>query len=182
MSVPYKLLLFSSLIATLADSLFGPLYAIYVQGVGGDLLDVGNTIALYSIATGVLIIIAGKVADNVNKALLTTFGFAISAIGTLGYLIIETPVQLYLLQIVFAISTALLSAPFSALFAQHIVKEKAGLMWAFNQGGEKIIGGIGLSIGTFITYAFGFTTVFILIFLLQMFATLSQAVLYIKSR
>lgn len=181
MSTPYKFLLFSSLIATFADSLFGPLYAIYVQGIGGDLLDVGNSIAVYSIATGVLIIVTGKISDKINKALLTTAGFTISAFATLAYLVIKTPVELYILQLVFALSTALLSAPFSALFAQHIKEEQAGLMWAFDAGGGKILTGIGISIGTFITHAFGFVAVFFAIFFLQACAAISQVVLYVKS-
>lgn len=182
MSTQYKFLLFSSLIATFADSLFGPLYAIYVQGIGGNLLDVGNSIALYSVATGILIILAGKISDKINKALLTTAGFTISAFATLAYLVIKTPLELYLLQIVFALSTALLSAPFSALFAQHIKEEQAGLMWAFDAGGGKILTGVGISIGTFVTHAFGFMAVFFAIFFLQICAAVSQAMLYLKSK
>lgn len=182
MSISYKFLLFSSLISTFADSLFGPLYAIYVQGIGGSLLDVGNSIALYSVATGALIIVAGKISDKINKVLLTTAGFTISAFATLAYLVIKTPVELYVLQVVFALSTALLSAPFSALFAQHIKEERAGLMWAFDAGGGKILAGIGISIGTFVTHAFGFMTVFFVIFFLQVCAAISQVMVYLESK
>ena len=182
MSTAYKLLLFSSLIATFADSLFGPLYAIYVEGIGGDLLDVGNTIALYSVATGILIIVAGKVSDRIPKALLTTSGFALAAFGTLAYLVIQTPVQLYALQIVFAVSTAFLSAPFSVLLAKHINKGEEGFMWALEGGGGKILFGVGVSIGTFITHAFGFVAVFLIIFCLQVCAAISQAILFTRSR
>jgi MFS family permease len=171
----YFYLLASSLIANFADSLFGPLYAVYVQNIGGDILDVGNTMALYSIMTGILIILFGKLSDHGRKELYATMGFALSAVGTLGYVIIATPLQLYFLQIVFAISTALLSAPFSALFAEHIEKSKAGLLWALEGGGSKIIFGIGLLLGTFITYRFGFVTVFVIVFLFQTCATLILA-------
>jgi MFS family permease len=163
----YFYLLTSSLVANFADSLFGPLYAIYVQNIGGDILDVGNTMALYSIMTGVLIILFGKLSDHGRKELYATLGFALSAMGTLGYVIVKTPFQLYLLQIIFAVSTALLTAPFSALFAEHIDKSKAGLLWALEGGGSKIIFGLGLLLGTYITYRFGFVTVFVVVFILQ---------------
>ena len=101
-----------------------------------------------------------------------TLGLSISALGTLGYIFISTPFQLYLLQLVFALSTALLSAPFSALFAEHIDKNKAGLLWALEGGGSKIIFGLGLLLGTFITYRFGFVTVFIIVFSFQICAAL----------
>lgn len=178
----YFYLLAASLVANFADSLFGPLYAIYVEGIGGDMLDVGNTMALYSIVTGVLIIIAGKLADEWNKELMTVIGFALSALGTCGYLVIETPMHLYILQFVFALSTALLSAPLSALFAQHINKKKAGLLWALDDGGGKILCGGGLLLGTFITYHFGFATIFVIILIFQIIATLLQTRVYMLSR
>lgn len=182
MSTAYKLLLFSSLVATFADSLFGPLYAIYVEGIGGGLLDVGNTIALYSVVTGVFIIVIGKISDRTNKMLLTTAGFALSALGTLAYLIIRTPSELYALQVVFALSTALLSAPLSALFAQHITKGREGFLWALEGGGGKVLFGVGVAIGTFTAHAFGFIAVFLIIACLQACAAISQAALFLASR
>lgn len=178
----YYYLLYASLLASFADSLFGPLYAVFVQNIGGGILDVGNTIALYSITTGILIIAAGKISDSVSKELLAFIGFGISALGTIGYLFIETSTQLYLLQLIFALSTALLTAPLSALFAKHIGKENSGFLWALQGGGEKILAGLGLLGGTFITYRFGFVAVFVCISIIQVAATLFQALVYVDSR
>lgn len=150
------------------------MYAVYVQNIGGGILDVGNTIAIYSITTGILIILFGKMSDYVSKELLAVCGLALSALGTLGYLYVQTTYQLYMLQILFAISTALLSAPLSALFAQHIDIKKSGFMWALEGGGGKIVAGIGVLIGTTITYTFGFTAMFLTVFSLQICATFFQ--------
>jgi MFS family permease len=178
----YFYLLVASLIANFADSLFGPLYAVYVQEIGGNLLDVGYTVALYSIATGILIVLFGKLSDHYSKELFATIGFAISALGTLGYVFIETPIQLYVLQLVFALSTALLTAPFSALMAKYIDEKKAGLLWALESGGSKILFGFGLMLGTYITYTFGFITVFLIIFLFQVISTFLLFYLWILSK
>lgn len=180
--VMYRYLLVASLLSSFADSLFGPLYAVYVQKIGGDILDVGNTVALYAIATGILIILIGKVSDYVSKELLAVTGFFISSIGTLCYLVIDSPLQLYALQLLFAISTALLSAPLTALFAQYIDDKKSGFMWALQGGGSKILTGIGILCGTFVTYRFGFTVTFILISVLQFSAALFQLRVFLKSR
>ena len=178
----YIYLLGASLLANFADSLFGPLYAVYVQNIGGGVLDIGNSIAIYSITTGVLIIVFGKISDFLSKELLIVLGFALGALGTLSYLIIQTPTQLYLLQIFFALSTALISAPFQAIFAQHINAEKSGLMWALQGGGSKILAGIGILIGTFITYRYGFTAMFLIVFSLQICATLLLTKVFLNSR
>jgi MFS family permease len=77
----YIYLLGASLLANFADSLFGPLYAVYVQNIGGGVLDIGNSIAIYSITTGVLIIMFGKISDFLSKELLIVFGFALGAVG-----------------------------------------------------------------------------------------------------
>jgi MFS family permease len=178
----YIYLLGASLLANFADSLFGPLYAVYVQNIGGGVLDIGNSIAIYSITTGVLIIMFGKISDFLSKELLIVFGFALGAVGTLSYLVIETPTQLYLLQILFALSTALISAPFQAIFARHIDTEKSGLMWALQGGGSKILAGIGILIGTFITYRYGFTLMFLIVFSLQICATTLLINVFLNSR
>lgn len=178
----YPFLLSASLIANFADSLFGPLYAVYVQGIGGDILDVGNTIALYSIATGVLIIVFGKLSDHGNKSLFATIGLLLSTVGTLGYLAVKTPFHLYLLQILFAVSTAFLYAPFSALFAEHVEKKNSGLQWALEGGGGKILSGLGLLLGTYLAYRFGFVTVFLIIATFQTGATLLLFRVYLKTK
>ncbi len=178
----YKYLLAASFFSTFADSLFGPLYAVYVQGIGGGILDVGNSVALYSIMTGILIILVGKISDRMSKELLATFGFLVSSVGTLCYLVISSPFQLYILQILFAVSTALLSAPLSALFAKHIENKNSGFMWALEGGGGKILAGIGIVCGTFVTYQFGFSTTFILISILQLCATILLFKVFLKRR
>ena len=178
----YLYLLSSSLIANFADSLFGPLYAVYVAEIGGSLLDVGNSMALYSIVTGVLIIFFGKLSDHYSKEFFATVGLLLSALGNLGYLFVTTPLHLYILQVLFAISTALLTAPFTALMAEHISKKQAGLMWALEGGGSRILFGIGLMFGTYLTYQFGFSTVFVLMFSLQIISTIILGRMYLLSK
>ncbi len=178
----YKYLLSASLIANFADSLFGPLYVVFVQEIGGDIFDVGNTVALYSIATGILIILFGKLSDHYSKRLSVTIGLGLSSLGTLGYIIITTPLHLYLLQVLFALSTAFLTAPYSALLAEYIDKKKAGIMWALEGGGSKILFGLGLMLGTYITYNFGFITVFSIIFIFQACSTVILGRMYVVSR
>ena len=174
MNKGYKILLATSLLSGFADNLIGSFYAVFVQKIGGSILDIGYSITLYSILTGVLIILIGKVSDKINPKTITVLGFIIFAVGNFGYLFISKPYQLFILQIIFALGTACLSAPLSALFARYIQKEKAGLQWALDSGGQKIIIGLSVLIGTFIVSNFGFKVLFITMGTIQLIGAFIQ--------
>jgi len=178
----YKYLLAASLVSNFGASLFGPLYAVYVEEIGGSLLDIGNTVALYTIMNGILIILFGKLSDNYNKGMFATLGLFIGALCNLGYIFISTPLQLYVLQIGFALSNGILFAPFAALFAKHIDENKSGFLWALEGGGSRILAGIGIMLGVYITHLWGFQTVFIIMFTIQIIATLITGRMWTLSR
>ncbi|MDQ5954831.1 MAG: hypothetical protein QG583_759 [Patescibacteria group bacterium] len=180
MNKGYKILLIASLISGFADNLVGSFYAVFVRGIGGDVLDIGYSVTLYSILTGVLIIWIGKLSDRINSAKITTLGFVLFAIGSFGYIFISAPYQLFILQVIFAIGTACLSAPLSALFAKYINKENAGLQWALDSGGQKIITGVSVFVGTFIISSFGFKILFLVMGTLQLLSALIQMTLQKK--
>lgn len=162
MSTGYKILLATTFIANFADNLIGPFYSIFVQKIGGGILEMGYSATLYSIAVGIFIILVGRISDRLNKKWVTVFGLFLAAIGNFGYILIAHPYQLFLLQIIFAISGACLTAPFSALFTKFIQKEKEGFQWALEGGGTRIIVGLAVLTGTFIVHYSGFNTLFVL--------------------
>lgn len=178
----YKLLLIASYFANFGDNLIGPFYAVFVQKIGGTIADIGYTVTIFSIATGVLMIAVGKFSDKFNKELITVWGYALYAMGSVGYLIVTTPKQLFILQIIFAFGTAFLAAPLSSLFAKFIQKEKEGLQWGLEGGGSRIIVGCAVFSGTLVVKYFGFTALFFVMFLIQIVATGIQTRLYIKSK
>lgn len=182
MNTGYKILLFSSLIANFADNLIGPFYAIFVQKIGGDILDMGYSIGFYSIATGLLIIFVGKISDKIHKELITVIGYLLFALGSIGYLFIAHPWQLFGLQVIFATGTACLSAPLSALFSKFINKQQEGFQWALEGSGSKIVVGLSVLAGTLLVNFVGFPTLFISMFVLQLVAAFIQAKLYRREK
>lgn len=136
----------------------------------------GYSATLYSVAVGVFIILVGRVSDRLNKKWITVFGLFLAAVGNFGYLFISHPYQLFILQIIFAVSGACLAAPFSTLFTKYIQKEKEGFQWALEGGGTRIIIGLSVLMGTFIVHYSGFSTLFILM------GTLSLAAAGIQMR
>ncbi|MEI7765469.1 MAG: MFS transporter [bacterium] len=182
MKIEYKILLIASFICNFAENLIGPFYAVFVQKIGGDILTIGYSTTLYMIATGILIIVIGKLSDSWNKEWLTTTGYALFAVSALGYLFISHPWQLFILQIIAAFGTALLASPLTVLMAHNIDKKNEGLEWALGGGGSKIVVGLAVLMGTYLVKFFGFTTLFITIFTLDILAMLVQLQLVINKK
>ncbi|PJE58490.1 MAG: hypothetical protein COU81_00375, partial [Candidatus Portnoybacteria bacterium CG10_big_fil_rev_8_21_14_0_10_36_7] len=79
----YKALLSATLLANFGDNLIGPFYAIFVEKIGGSILDMGYSVTVFSICTGILMIIVGRVSDKINKELITIVGYALYALGSI---------------------------------------------------------------------------------------------------
>jgi MFS family permease len=178
----YKILLIASLLANFGDNLIGPFYAVFVEKIGGSILDIGFTVTVFGICTGVLMIIVGKISDRLDKKLVTVFGYGLYALGSFLYLIISSPWQLFALQVVFAFGTACLAAPLTALFSQYIQKGKEGAQWGLEGGGSFLAIGIASFFGTLITNQWGFKILFLAMFAIQVSATIVQAQLYFATR
>lgn len=178
----YKILLVASLLVNFGDNLIGPFYAIFVQNIGGNILDIGYTMTVFGICTGILMIIIGKVSDKINKELITLVGYFSYALGGLGYLMISNPWQLFILQLVFAFGTACLSAPLTALFSKFINKGEEGFQWGLSGGGSYIMVGLAVFAGTLVVNYLGFTFLFLAMFSVQILATLVQIKFYFLTK
>jgi MFS family permease len=58
------MLLFASSLWYFGEGLFGPLFAIFSEKVGGDLLDITWAWSLYLIVTGVFYVLIGKLFNR----------------------------------------------------------------------------------------------------------------------
>lgn len=182
MKKEYKILLLASILANFGDNLIGPFYAVFVQEIGGTVLDIGFTVTVFAVCTGILMILVGKFSDKLNKELIAVFGYFLYAIGSLLYLAISSPWQLFGLQIIFAVGTACLTGPLTALFAKYIQKGKEGEQWGFEGGSSYIAVGMASFFGALIVNAWGFQVLFLIMFTIQIIATFVQLKLYFESK
>ncbi len=76
------ILLLASSMFMLAGGLFGPIYAIFVENIGGDLLTAGTAYGLFAVSAGVLIFLIGKIEDKIkNQERLVILGYVLSCFG-----------------------------------------------------------------------------------------------------
>ena len=95
-----KILLIASSLWYFGEGLFGPLFAIYAEKIGGDLLDITWAWAFYLVTTGVFYFIIGKYFNNsASKKHVMIVGYGLNALLTFGYMLVSNLTQLFLLQI-----------------------------------------------------------------------------------
>ena len=180
MSFKYKILLVAGLLCNFGENLLGPFYAVFVEKIGGSVLTIGYSHTLYLISSGFLIIVIGKLSDKLNKEWITILGYFLFMISALGYIFISHPWQLFILQIIASIGTACLASPLTSLMSHYINKKDEGFQWALSGGGEKIVIGLAVLVGTYLVKYFGFVVLFITIFIFDTIATILQLQLVIN--
>jgi MFS family permease len=76
---PVKILLYGSNLWYFGEGLFGPLFTIFAQKIGGSVFDLTWAWGVYLVVAGLNIIIVGKFADSVSKSKLMMIGYALNA-------------------------------------------------------------------------------------------------------
>lgn len=169
MRAAIKTLLVASMMSTFAFGLLGPIYAIYVGEIGGDILDTSGSWAIYMFVTGVLIIFMGKIEDSkLNKPLMIVLGYFISAMAALGYIYVQTPAQLFIVQFALGVATATMTPAWDAIYSRSLDKGKEGFEWSLWEGGTNIFAALAAIAGGLIVTFASFHTLFIIMFVLSM--------------
>lgn len=170
-----KILLFASSLSMLAAGFLGPIYAIFVEEIGGDILTAGTSYAVFSIAAGLLIFFVSRWEDHVkHQEKLVVLGYALGVLGFLGYLLIRNPFDLFVVQVVFGIGAAVGTPAYDGLYSKHLDKGKFASEWGAWESMAYIITGISAAIGGFVVSLYSFKvllTAMLLISLLGLFVS-----------
>lgn len=164
-----KILLTSSSLFMLAGGLFGPLYAVFVEDIGGDLLTAGSAYAAFSVAAGILIFLISRWEDRVkHQEKLIIAGYVLSCLGYLGYIFVQSPFQLFAIQIVFGVGEAIGTPAYDGLYSRFLDKGKFISEWGVWESLYYIIAGISAAIGGLLASLYGFRFLFIVMFIVSM--------------
>lgn len=183
MGLKSKLLFFSASFWYLGEGLLGPLFVVFANRVGGDLLDISGAWAAYLIVMGVSSIVVGKLADNgVSRERMMVIGYTLNAVFTFCYLLVHNPLQLFLVQFGLGIASALATPTWNSLYSRMHHSHGDGFAWGVADGQADIISGIAIFIGSLIVTIFSFNVLFILMGTLQLIATILTVPLVFDER
>jgi MFS family permease len=172
-----RILLFSSLIWFFGEGMLGPLFAVFAGKIGGDILDISIAWSLYLIAMGIMMIIIGKLSDTkINKKKLMLTGYTLNAALTFCYLLVDNPLQLLIVQVGLGIATALATPTWDALYSRYAQKHNCkslGTCWGLSDGLEEIVTGIAIILGGLVVVYISFTTLFVIMGIIQTIAVIA---------
>lgn len=179
MSKQVSIIIWASNIWNFADGLLGPLFAVFAQKIGGNVLDITWAWGVYLVVTGVFIVIVGKVSDRIQKLPLLFTGYLLMALVTFCYLFVQTPAQLLYIQAAFGFALALTNPPHFSLLARFSKEGgKEGTLWGWVDGRDKIATGFAVFAGGIIVSTWSFEALFIVMGTLQLLATAFIALLF----
>lgn len=163
-----KILILASALFLLAGGMFGPIYAIFVEEIGGDILTAGSAYAVFSIACGVLLFFISRWEDHVkHQEKLIVIGYFLSCIGFLGYLFISEPWHLFIVQIIFGIGHAINIPAYDGLYSKLLDKGKFASEWGLWETMAYIVGGVAALVGGYLANLYGFKFIFVIMFILS---------------
>lgn len=176
-----KILLLSANIWYFGEGMMGPLFAIFAEKIGGDILDITWAWATYLVITGVLYIIVGKLLNGKSyKAKVLVFGYGLNALFTFCYLFVSNPLQLFAVQAGLGIAEAIGTPAWDALYAKNLNDGLDSYAWGLSAGQSQIVTGVAFAVGGLITHYISFEVLFTTMGFIQLLATLVTAQLLFK--
>lgn len=170
-----KILLIGSGLWYFGAGMLGPLLVVFAENVGGDILEITWAWAIYLLVMGILTIIFGKYSDKWNKEKVMLLGYGLNAVFTFGYLFVTNPISLFFVQAGMGLAAALATPTWDALYAKYEDSKKSGSAWGLADGMPQIVTAVSIIIGGLIVTKSSFTTLFIVIGIIQVIATIYQA-------
>ena len=125
-----KVLLVADALVLTAAAMLTPIYAVFVQEVGGDLLDAGITAAALAFGSALASLVAGKYADGLrNKRMLIIASYAVTGMGFLLFTVVDGVWFLAAVQVMIGLVRAFAEPAYDALYSVHLDKKKEAEEW-----------------------------------------------------
>lgn len=160
---PLRILLATSSLILLAGATLGPIYALFVEEIGGSLLDASFAGGVFAVAAGITTLLSGRFVDKVTQQeLIVVAGYAAMGVGYLLYIFVGSIWSLLLIQVVIGFGEAIYSPAFDALYSKHLDAHKEGLEWGSWESMYYFTTAAGALLGGLIVNQFGFRLLFLI--------------------
>ena len=166
-----KLFLVADGIYALAFGMLGPIYAVFVQKIGGDILEAGAAWAIFMIVSGIGMLFMGKLQDKLSKDKhVLVAGYVLRSLGLLGYYFVSNVPQMFILQVFLGLSVVVISPATYSFYANYVDRKKLAFQWIAWESTWFILQGIAALIGSFLASLYGFKTLFLVMFIISLFS------------
>lgn len=175
MTKPLRLLLIASSLWYFSEGLLGPLFAVFSEEIGGDLLDITSAWAVYLIASGVAYVVVGRLLNrSAWKFRMIAVGYALNTLFTFAYLLVHDTTGLFLVQIGLGVAEAVATPAWDAFYASRLADTEDTFAWGIASGHTQFISGIAIAVGGLIAKYLSFDALFVVMGLISLAATIVQ--------
>ncbi|MBI2033317.1 MAG: MFS transporter [Candidatus Levybacteria bacterium] len=123
-----KVLLISDAFYLLSGGLLGPIYALFVTKIGGDLLDASSAFALFMLTAGIVTFLLSIWEDkSKHRRKFVIIGYGIGMLGAIGYLFVNSTMTLFIVQIILGLAVSVKDPAYDALFSNS--QKHLALAW-----------------------------------------------------
>lgn len=176
---PVKVLLAIAYMWLLWDGMLYPIYALFAEGVGGDILETAGAIAIFYFVSGILHLLFGKIANSIHAAKQVMLGgYILATLTTFGYLAVTDTTGLFITQVLLGIANAMSSSTWDGMYSRNIKQKDTVFMWSLVEGGYAITTAIAAVLGGIVVTMFSFEVLFIVMGLTMALA--SAAIFFIQ--
>lgn len=96
-----KILLISDSIANLATGMIGPIYAIFVEQIGGGILEASWTFFAYNLSAGIVMYLLSILENYIkHKEKIVFYGYALTSLGCFSYIFVYNWWTLFFTQVI----------------------------------------------------------------------------------
>ena len=166
-----KILLLSDTWTYLALGLIGPIYAIFVEKIGGNILDASWAYSSFMITTGLVMFFISRWEDKAkHKEELVVVGYVLTSLGCLSYIFVKDEISLVITQVILGLAGALYTPAFDALYSEYLDSDEEASEWGLEEAMIYVIGAISALIGGYVAKFLGFRSLFIIMFIVSTFS------------
>lgn len=163
-----RILLSTNAMILMVAAMLGPIYALFVEKVGGDLMDASIAGSIFALVAGLTTLVFGKYSDKVKEnELIIVLGYIIMGVGFLLYFWVDSIIFLFLVQALIGFGEAIYSPAFDAVYSKHINKHKSGTQWGAWESINYFTTAIGAVVGGGLVTFFGFQILFLIMAILS---------------
>jgi predicted MFS family arabinose efflux permease len=145
-----KILLTCSILLHGGINLLAPIYAIFIKGIGGSLLDASVTVGFYAVLKGVLYFLLRSLKESkFSRKLMIAFGYSMFFVGYVMYMFASNVYHVLVIQGILAFGEVVINPSWSAVIANALTKGKERSIYSdfygyrsIAEGGAAILGGI----------------------------------------
>lgn len=179
-----KYLTISDLALLSGFSFISPIFPLFIVDKiqGGNMEVVGFAIGINVLVRAILQLPIARYLDK-KRGDLDEYYFTIISTVMLGvtpllYLVISTPAELYVVQIIYAVGFAMNYPAWMSLFTRHAEREREGSQWAVWSAVTGIGAAVAAAVGGVIGERYGFSTVLWLVFIVTILGAISLFKIY----